>query len=90
MRRELKDHTPHIFHCTSGDVDTYYLSRDTDSILLRELLTSRRLPAQPGLARDEIGELLSLLQEDQDRALADLTIRDILNRNLSLRSGSAL
>jgi len=80
---------PEYFHPSMPDEDVYYLSRDSDQVLLRDLLGAGIATATRGADcfQDEaVKELLLLLEKGVAGTLADLSVRDLLRRNLSLRT----
>ena len=85
IRREVTPLLPHIFHRAAGDDEIYYLSRDSDSVLVREFLADRIVAAHPLYSSEGIGRLCRLLQADLGKALGNLSVRDLLNRKIFLR-----
>ena len=79
----LDPFVPRYFHPSLADEDMYYLSRDSDRILLRDLLGAGIAPAGGGdCFRDEtVNDLLRMLENGVGNALGDLTVRDLLRRN---------
>jgi membrane protein len=77
--------TPAVFHRGAGDDDVYYLTGDTDRILVRDLLGPAQVPATPPFESGETAEFLTKLKADLAKGLNDLTVRDVLNRNFSVR-----
>ena len=81
--------TPEFFHRSAGDEKIYYLSRDTDQIKVQDLIfISQQSPEtlELALGDHETGAFLTWLKKQQKETLGEATIRDILNRNFSLRS----
>ena len=78
---------PAYFHPSLADEDMYYLSRDSDRILLRELLGVGFEAVgrdHDRFACDAIRDLLAALDKGMLQTLGDATVRDLLDRKLSL------
>ncbi len=79
---------PDCFHPSLADEDMYYLSRDSDQVLLRDLLGAGVASAARHcdcFKDDSIKELLVLLEKGVAGTLGDLSVRDLVRRKLSLR-----
>jgi len=91
---EVLTRTPQFFHSTSADDDIYYLSQDSDKILIQDLLPvfpkNENIEFAQYKFPNEIKILLSLLEEERGNALQGLTVRDLLNSNISLRPPKAI
>ncbi len=85
IRRELLETGNNVFHRAHGEEEVYYLSRDTDRIRVTELL-SWPVPGNEALfASEPLRMLVEALRTHFGEAIEGLTIRDLLNRNISLR-----
>lgn len=85
----LDPFVPAYFHPSLADDDVYYLSRDSDQVLLRDLLGAGITTASRHgdcFKDDAIADLLVLLETGIAGSLGDLSVRDLVRRNLSLRA----
>ncbi len=88
--QEMLDHSPQLFHASSENEDVYYLSKDSDKILIRDLLPAHSDPDNNILTEThlpkEVQSLITLLDQNEKKALDNLTLRDLLERNICLRT----